>query len=144
MNAAAVPEPAPDVRANPHLHEPRLVTSAAHRGSGLLNRVAVWVSAFVGSMWVFVAVTTFIVAWLFAGNVVGFDRTPWPLLLTIINLPQLSVMISLQVSANIAQRTSDARAVADHDTLIALSEMNKRQLELINRLLREGGTEERV
>ena len=128
-----------DYRENPHLHEPRLVTSDAHRGTGPLDRVAVWVSAFVGSMWVFVGVTTFIVAWLFAGNVVGFDRTPWPLLLTIINLPQLSVMISLQVSANIAQRTSDARAVADHETLIALHEMNKRQLALMQQLLRERG-----
>jgi len=141
MNAAAATPAAPDYRFNPHLHEPRLVTSDSHRGTGLLDRIAVWVSTFVGSMWVFVAVTTFIVAWLFAGNVVGFDRTPWPLLLTIINLPQLSVMISLQVSANIAQRTSDARAIADHETLIALNEMNKRQLELIHRLLRERGTD---
>ena len=136
MNATAAPQPGqePVFRANPHLHEPRLVTSASHRGSGVLDRIAVWVSAFVGSMWVFVGVTTFIVVWLFAGNVVGFDKTPWPLLLTIINLPQLSVMVSLQVSANIAQRTSDARAVADHETLIALSEMNKRQLELLHGL----------
>jgi len=141
MNAEAAPAPDPDYRANPHLHEPRLVTSDLHRGGGPLNRIAVLVSAFVGSMWVFVAVTTFIVIWLFAGNVVGFDKTPWPLLLTIINLPQLSVMVSLQVSANIAQRTSDARAIADHETLIALSEMNKRQLELVQRLLRERGTE---
>src|SRR5579859_3219755 len=29
-----------------------------------------------------------IVSWLFAGNVDGFDKTPWPLLLTILNLPQ--------------------------------------------------------
>jgi hypothetical protein len=134
MNAAAAPMPTPNYRAKPHLHEPRLVTSAAHRGSGVLDRIAVLVSAFVGSMWVFVGVTTFIVVWLFVGNIVGFDKTPWPLLLTIINLPQLSVMISLQVSANIAQKTSDSRAVADHETLIALSEMNKRQLELLSSL----------
>jgi hypothetical protein len=143
MNATAAPQPErePDYRANPHLHEPRLVTSASHRGSGLLDRIAVSVSAFVGSMWVFVGVTTFIVVWLLAGNIVGFDRTPWPLLLTIINLPQLSVMVSLQVSANIAQRTSDARAIADHETLIALSEMNRRQLDVLQQLLRERGTE---
>ena len=134
MNAAAAPSSMPDYRARPHLHEPRLVTSAAHRGSGALDRIATLVSAFVGSMWTFVGVTTFIVVWLFVGNIVGFDKTPWPLLLTIINLPQLSVMISLQVSANIAQKTSDSRAVADHETLIALSEMNKRQLELLSTL----------
>ena len=34
---------------------------------------------------------------------VGFDKVPWPLLPTILTLPQLSIMISLQVSANRAQ-----------------------------------------
>ena len=82
-------------------------------------------------MWVFVAITIGIVAWLFAGNVVGFDRTPWPLLLTILNLPQLSIMVSLQVSANRAQTASDARALADHETLTALHEMAKRQIDIL-------------
>lgn len=130
MHSEAAPGQ-PAYRTRPHLHEPRLVLSAHHRGTSLLDRIAAWVNAFVGSMWVFVAVTTFIVVWLFAGNVVGFDRTPWPLLLTLLNLPQLSIMISLQVSANLAQRTSDARAVADHETLIALHELSKQQLEIL-------------
>jgi hypothetical protein len=72
------------------------------------------------------------VVWLFAGNIVGFDKTPWPLLLTILNLPQLSIMISLQVSANRAQAASDRRAIADHETLIALHEMAKQQLDILN------------
>ena len=66
----------------------------------------------------FVFITVGVVTWLFLGNVVGFDKTPWPLLLTILNLPQLSIMISLQVSANRAQAASDRRAIADHETLI--------------------------
>jgi hypothetical protein len=53
-------------------------------------------------------------------------------LLTILNLPQLSIMISLQVSANRAQTASDRRAIADHETLIALHEMAKQQLEILN------------
>jgi uncharacterized membrane protein len=130
MSAKA--DPPPIYKASPHLHQPRLVVSAQHRGSGVLARVAQWVNAFVGSMWVFVAVSVSIVVWLFAGNIVGFDRTPWPLLLTILNLPQLSIMISLQVSANLAQRTSDARATADHETLIALHELSKRQLTILD------------
>ena len=69
---------------------------------------------------------------LFLGNIVGFDKTPWPLLLTILNLPQLSIMISLQVSANRAQAASDRRAIADHETLIALHEMAKQQLDILN------------
>jgi len=74
-------------------------------------------------MWLFVGISSGIVVWLFAGNIVGFDKTPWPLLLTLLNLPQLSIMISLQVSANRAQAASDARARADHATLVALHEL---------------------
>ena len=64
-----------------------------------------------------------IVVWLFLGNIVGFDKTPWPLLLVILNLPQLSIMISLQVSANRSQAASDRRAIADHETLIAVNKI---------------------
>ena len=77
-------------------------------------------------------ITIGIVIWLFAGNVVGFDKTPWPLLLTILNLPQLSIMISLQVSANRAQAASDARAMADHATLVALHELGKKQVKILD------------
>ena len=103
-----------------------------HRETGMLERIAGWVNAFIGSMWTFVGVTTFIVVWLFAGNIVGFDRTPWPLLLTLLNLPQLSIMISLQVSANLAQRTSDARAVADHETLVTLHRLSRQQIRILD------------
>ena len=105
---------------SPRDHRPRLVTSRMVAGEGILDRIADGVSAVVGSMWLFVVVTTAIVVWLFAGNIVGFDRTPWPLLLTLLNLPQLSIMISLQVSANRAQAASDARAAADHATIVAV------------------------
>ena len=118
-------------RAKPEQHQPALVLSQHHRGSRLLDRIAEVVNTVVGSMYVFVGVTVFIVIWLFAGNVVGFDKTPRPLLLTILNLPQLSIMISLQVSANLAQKTSDARAVADHQTLIALHELSKQQIAIL-------------
>ena len=116
---------------NPHLHVPRLVISRDTNGTAALDRLADRVSAVVGSMWTFVFVTTAIVVWLFAGNIVGFDRTPWPLLLVILNLPQLSIMISLQVSANRAQAASDARAIASYETLLALQAINKRQLSLL-------------
>ena len=120
------------VRAAPGEHHPKLVVSAQHRGGGVLDRTAVVVSDVVGSMWTFVFVTLGVVVWLFAGNIVGFDKTPWPLLLTILNLPQLSIMISLQVSANLAQKTSDARALADHQTLIALHELSTQQLRILH------------
>ena len=102
------------------------------RGTSILDKIADGVNRFCGSMYVFVFITVGVVAWLFLGNIVGFDKTPWPLLLTILNLPQLSIMISLQVSANRAQAASDRRAIADHETLIALHEMAKQQLDILN------------
>ncbi len=126
----ATPEPSPTPTVDPDPPH-QLVLSQHHRGGTLLDRVAQVVNQVIGSMWVFVAVTCSIVIWLFAGNIVGFDKTPWPLLLTILNLPQLSIMISLQVSANVAQRTSDARAVADHETIVALHQLSRQQLSIL-------------
>jgi len=125
-------ERAQKIRECPELHIPRLVLSKHVRGTSILDRIADAVNAFCGSMYVFVFITVGVVAWLFLGNIVGFDKTPWPLLLTILNLPQLSIMISLQVSANRAQAASDRRAIADHETLIALHEMAKQQLDILN------------
>ena len=124
-------ERALQIRQNPEEHKPRLVLSQHVRGTSLLDRIADVVNKFCGSMYVFIGITTGIVLWLFLGNIVGFDKTPWPLLLTILNLPQLSIMISLQVSANRAQAASDRRAIADHETLISLHEMGRQQLDLL-------------
>ena len=121
----------PPMRA-PQLHVPRLVLSRHVSGDRLLDRIATGVNQLIGSMYLFVVITLGIVVWLFAGNIVGFDKTPWPLLLTLLNLPQLSIMISLQVSANRAQAASDARAVADHETLLAIHQMSKQQLEILD------------
>jgi uncharacterized membrane protein len=125
-------ERAAAIRADPADHEPKLVLSEHVRGTSLLDKIADAVNRICGSMWVFIGITVGIVAWLFLGNVVGFDKTPWPLLLTILNLPQLSIMVSLQVSANRAQAASDRRALADHETLISLHEMAKLQLDILN------------
>ena len=125
-------ERAKQIRECPEMHIPRLVLSKHVRGTSILDKIADAVNTFCGSMYVFVFITVGVVAWLFLGNVVGFDKTPWPLLLTILNLPQLSIMISLQVSANRAQAASDRRAIADHETLIALHEMAKQQRDILN------------
>ncbi len=127
-----VRERALKIRENPEAHKPKLVLSQHVRGTSILDKIADGVNRFCGSMYVFVFITIGVVAWLFLGNVVGFDKTPWPLLLTILNLPQLSIMISLQVSANRALAASDRRAIADHETLIALHEMAKQQLDILN------------
>jgi uncharacterized membrane protein len=132
LYAAGLAQHAAAIRAHPEAHKPRLVLSRHIRGESPLDRIADAVNKFCGSMWVFLGITFGIVFWLFAGNIVGFDKTPWPLLLTILNLPQLSIMISLQVSANRAQTASDKRAIADHETLIALHEMAKQQLDILH------------
>ena len=131
LYAAKLAQRAAEIRANPEAHKPRLVLSRHIRGESPLDRIADAVNKFCGSMWVFLGITVGIVFWLFAGNIVGFDKTPWPLLLTILNLPQLSIMISLQVSANRAQTASDKRAIADHETLIALHTMAAQQLKIL-------------
>jgi uncharacterized membrane protein len=123
---------AEEIKANPAAFRPKLVLSDHVRGTSVLDKIADGVNKICGSMWVFLGITFGIVFWLFAGNVVGFDKTPWPLLLTILNLPQLSIMISLQVSANRAQAASDKRALADHETLIALHTMASQQLDILN------------
>ena len=125
-------ERAQKIRECPELHIPRLVLSKHVRGTSILDKIADGVNRFCGSMYVFIFITVGIVVWLFLGNIVGFDKTPWPLLLVILNLPQLSIMISLQVSANRSQAASDRRAIADHETLIALHEMAKQQLDILN------------
>ena len=119
------------IKADPQDHHPKLVLSDHVRGTSWLDKIADGVNRVCGSMWVFLGITIGIVVWLFLGNIVGFDKTPWPLLLVILNLPQLSIMISLQVSANRAQAASDRRAIADHETLIALHEMAKQQIDLL-------------
>jgi uncharacterized membrane protein len=118
---------------HPMDHVPRLVLTRHVSGDGVLDRVADVVNRLIGSMYLFVLITFGIVIWLFAGNIVGFDKTPWPLLLTLLNLPQLSIMISLQVSANRAQAASDARAIADHETLHAIHELSKMQIQILDR-----------
>ena len=120
------------IKADPQDHHPKLVLSDHVRGTSWLDKIADGVNRVCGSMWVFLGITIGIVVWLFLGNIVGFDKTPWPLLLVILNLPQLSIMISLQVSANRAQAASDRRAIADHETLIALHEMGKQQLDILH------------
>lgn len=98
-------------------HRHKLHLSEHHRGGGWLTHVASLVNKVVGAPLALFLITLGIVAWLFAGNVIGFDKTPWPLLLTVMNLPQLSIMVSLQVSANLSQKVADARAQSDHETL---------------------------
>jgi uncharacterized membrane protein len=121
------------IKERPQEHHPKLVLSEHVRGSSILDKIADGVNVFCGSMYVFLFITVGIVGWLVLGPVIGFDKVPWPLLLTILNLPQLSIMVSLQVSANRAQAASDKRAIADHETLIALHTMAAQQIDILHK-----------
>jgi hypothetical protein len=57
------------VRASAHEHQPQLVVSRELHGEGILDHVADFVSALIGSMYLFVAVSLGVVFWLFAGNI---------------------------------------------------------------------------
>jgi uncharacterized membrane protein len=122
-----------EIKERPQEHHPKLVLSEHVRGSSILDKIADGVNLFCGSMYVFLFITVGIVAWLILGPVIGFDKVPWPLLLTILNLPQLSIMVPLQVSANRAQAASDKRAIADHETLIALHTMAGQQIDILHK-----------
>jgi hypothetical protein len=74
--ASHLRERAQEIRANPGDHLPKLVLSKHVRGTSLLDKIADAVNKFCGSMYVFVFITVGVVAWLFLGNVVGFDKTP--------------------------------------------------------------------
>jgi uncharacterized membrane protein len=126
-------EKAEEIKQAPEQFHPKLVLSDHVRGSSLLDKIADGVNRFCGSMYVFLAITIGIIVWLILGEAFRFDPVPWPLLLTILNLPQLSIMISLQVSANRAQAASDKRAIADHETLIALHTMATQQLQILRK-----------
>ena len=124
-------EKAEQIKQAPEQFHPKLVLSEHVRGSSVLDKIADGVNKFCGSMYVFIGITVGIISWLILGQVARFDPVPWPLLLTLLNLPQLSIMISLQVSANRAQAASDKRAIADHETLIALHAMATQQLDIL-------------
>jgi uncharacterized membrane protein len=70
-----------------------------------------------GSMYTFMLITVFIAFWLILGNLLAFDKMPWPLLLTIVNIPQLSIMIAIMVAQNQQAAHADARAEEDHKNI---------------------------
>ena len=123
-------------------HKPRLVQSEhvqlAHHGAGAAGRVnatvALAVSAALSNMWFFWLCVLLDIAQLV---LLLTGRLPLAALLitfvaqTVIQLLALPV---LGVMASIQQRASDARAEADHATLVALHDMQKTQLEILERL----------
>jgi uncharacterized membrane protein len=81
-----------------------------------LDRLALRINDLCGSMVTFLLVATYEVLWvaLVAIGLFKFDSLPnLPLLLVILNLPQLPLMFALMVSGNMLSRHSELRAEAD-------------------------------
>ncbi|MDB5078030.1 MAG: rane protein [Chloroflexi bacterium] len=81
-----------------------------------LDRLALRINDLCGSMVTFLIVAAYEVIWVtFVGiGLFKFDSLPnLPLLLVILNLPQLPLMFALMVSGNMLSRHSELRAEAD-------------------------------
>ena len=133
LHKAAVAE----VLQSPTTHVPRLVTSRAGRhkvhGTGPVgefnNRVGLMVTRGVGTMW---AAYLFAALALISLPAAIASRSPiiivaW-IAQTFLQLVLLPIII---VGQNVISASQDARAEADHETLVALHTMNVQQLQLL-------------
>jgi uncharacterized membrane protein len=103
----------------PHAHPKsvvRDVNAEHHDAMSPLDRVALKINDYCGSMVTFLLVVAYETIWVLgvAIGLLKFDSLPnLPLLLVVLNLPQLPLMFALMVSANMLNRHSELRAEAD-------------------------------
>jgi hypothetical protein len=120
------------------LHIPRLVRShevhADVHGSSLLGRVntrlAVLITRSVGTMW---AAYVFTVIAVGGAVAVVTNSAFWTAVSVLISQTflQLVLLPIIIVGQNVISASQDARAEADHETLVALHTMNVRQLQML-------------
>ena len=124
-------------RSAPHLHVPRLVRSAEIKaqlhGSGVMGRInaamAVHITRIVGTMYCAYAFTLIALVALPAAIEQGSPTVLINWLSS--NFLQLVLLPIIIVGQNVISAAQDARAEADHETLTALHEMAKQQLEIL-------------
>jgi uncharacterized membrane protein len=103
----------------PHMHQKsvvRDVNAEHHQSMSALDRVALKINDYCGSMVTFLLVVAYETLWVLgvAIGLLKFDSLPnLPLLLVLLNLPQLPLMFALMVSGNMLNRHSELRAEAD-------------------------------
>lgn len=132
------------IKAGPSQHTPRHVRRAeiheAVHGTGRLGRlnarVAVRITEIVGTMYCAYAFTLIALVALPA----AIEQGSVTILVNWLssNFLQLVLLPIILVGQNVISTTQDARAEADHETLTALHEMGKQQLEILegqNRIL---------
>lgn len=124
-------------KATPSLHVPRLVRSAQVQaqvhGSGLMGRfnaaVAVRITRIVGTMYCAYVFTLIALVALPAAIQQGSPTVLVNWLSS--NFLQLVLLPIIMVGQNVISAAQDARAEADHETLTALHQMAKQQLDIL-------------
>jgi hypothetical protein len=124
-------------RATPQLHIPRLVLAAQIRtqvhGAGVLGRfnaaVAVRITKIVGTMYCAYVFTLIALVALPAAIEQGSPTVLVNWLSS--NFLQLVLLPIIMVGQNVISTSQDARAEADHETLTALHQMAKQQIEIL-------------
>ncbi len=125
-------------REHPTAHEPKLVTThhVKHHvhGGGAIgrfnNRLAVLITRSVGTMWAAYVFTMISIA---SAVAVITNSTFWTAVSVLISQTflQLVLLPVIIVGQNVISAAQDARAEADHETLVALHTMNVRQLAML-------------
>jgi len=104
----------------PHQYNPRNV-NAIHREevkrAGFNQAVAVAMTKLMSAMLTFWIVGLFIAVWIIIQSTsLAWDKSPYPLLLTILNLPQISMMIALGVGQGVLGRKQELQADETYQT----------------------------
>ena len=125
-------------RSAPHLHVPRLVRSAQVQatihGTGMIGRfnaaAAVFITRIVGTMYCAYIFTAVALVALPAAIEQGSPTVLVNWLSS--NFLQLVLLPIIIVGQNVISASQDARAEADHETLTALHEMARQQIDILN------------
>lgn len=121
-------------------HRPQLVTSKhghqAVHGAGPVGRFNTWlavlVTKVVGSMWCAYIFAVIALIGLPTAIQQSQQQGPMPLVQWVAQtFLQLVLLSVIMVGQNVLQAASDARAEADHRTLLTLKQINDRQLEIL-------------
>ena len=97
---------------HPHIpHNVNLLHAAEKAAGGFNDQIAVGMTKLFSSMPMFWVIVVWMIIWI-AGNLtlLHFDPAPFPLLLLLINLPQLALMIVIMVGQGLLGRHQEIQA----------------------------------
>ncbi len=107
----------------PRKHEPRNVNLVheAEKAAGNFNQqVAMSMTKVLSAMPTFWIIAVFIVGWIVVQSTTfAWDKLPYPLLLTLLNLPQISMMIALGVGQGVLGRHAELQSEEQFNTTMS-------------------------